>query len=115
MSKHTPGPWIAHVSMVDPESGNEVMLIRSENPLRGIVHFELEGRPEDEANARLIAAAPELLERSRSLVAFAKLQHSIVEQFIKSTGGPPLNVPSTGPKDIFEMEKAIAKAEGRNE
>lgn len=68
MSKHTPGPWVAHVSKVDEDSGNEVMLIRSVDPLRGIASFEVLDE-EDEANGRLIAAAPELLEALKLLQA----------------------------------------------
>lgn len=61
MSKFTPGPWVAHISKVDEITGNDVMLIRSERPMRGIVGIEIE-REEDEANARLIATAPEMFE-----------------------------------------------------
>ena len=53
MNKHTPGPWtyeqISNNAYVIDENGSAVMLYRN---------------PDDEmkANARLIAAAPELLE-----------------------------------------------------
>jgi hypothetical protein len=60
MSKHTPGPWVSHVSKVDEFTGNEVILIRAESPLRGIVSIE-DDHEEAQANARLIAAAPEML------------------------------------------------------
>lgn len=59
MNKHTPGPWIAHALMVS-EAGQPI------GRYRDICHCGLGMRSpsdagESEANARLIAAAPELL------------------------------------------------------
>lgn len=59
MSKHTPGPWIAH-SLVVSEQGQPI------GRYRDICHCGIGMRApadveESVANARLIAAAPELL------------------------------------------------------
>jgi len=63
MTQHTPGPWV---------QGNEddfrgIPIERSDVPLGAYVAIanvpvDYSDRPEREANARLIAAAPELLE-----------------------------------------------------
>jgi hypothetical protein len=55
MSKHTPGPWVAHVSKADEFTSNDVMLIRSQEPLYGVAGIEIE-RDVDEANAARIVA-----------------------------------------------------------
>lgn len=52
MSKHTPGPWRKLVTRIDDSSGYQ------------LCHLDLHGKSEAErdANAALIAAAPELLQ-----------------------------------------------------
>ena len=67
-TKHTPGPWTyskeqttnGHAHMVRQSSGESVANVRSHN------------RPTEEAqaNARLIAAAPELLEALKAVLHF---------------------------------------------
>jgi hypothetical protein len=71
MSKHTPGPWSADIVWPVPET---------------IVHAYCNGKPyslaevhsmpepgEREANAKLIAAAPELLESCKALLEELRL------------------------------------------
>ena len=66
MNKHTPGPWtyeqISNNAYVIDENGSAVMLYRN---------------PDDEmkANARLIAAAPELLEALEGMLAIDQENH----------------------------------------
>ncbi|MGH9462448.1 MAG: hypothetical protein ACRD1X_14625 [Vicinamibacteria bacterium] len=82
MSSHTPGPWHANCFLVTAENG------------RGVTHCGLGlGKPEEsEANARLIAAAPELLEALKSI----------------ENDGQHI------PKAIWDLRNAvIAKAEGK--
>lgn len=76
MTQHTPGPW--HVR---PNNGGRFTLIdqQSSDP----------SSEESRANARLISAAPELLEAC--------------EQVYKNGLGQP---------ELFLLEKAIAKATG---
>lgn len=95
MSAHTPGPWVAV-----PQSDGSAMVAhecatgKQLNPkgLRLVAHVMARGKSllEDEANARLIAAAPELLAVAcKALDAW--------------TGdGPPI--------DLDELRAAIAKA-----
>mgnify|MGYP006977242181 CR=1 FL=1 len=54
MSKHTVGPWFTS----DPDGGGGILI----KPIPGQVVAQCDELPEMEANARLIAAAPELLE-----------------------------------------------------
>lgn len=67
---HTPGPWTAHDSPVDgayPIStafGDHRICIAHAHGV-----FEEPGRIEAQANARLIAAAPELLEALKRIMA----------------------------------------------
>lgn len=85
MTKHTPGPW--HVQKSDdPKAG---LLIK---PIPGDVVAECDPLPEMASNARLIAAAPELLEALQNLEnddgripdhAWAMVQAAIA----KATGG----------------------------
>lgn len=69
MSGHTPGPWL-----IDPKSKDCIFFSRSDK-VRGIIGHTLlkvehlaDG--EWEANARLIAAAPDLLEALQLLQGF---------------------------------------------
>jgi len=59
--KHTPGPWICE--------GSTVFSLNDDGLNRMWLHVERHGRPEgeSEANARLIAAAPELLEACKAM------------------------------------------------
>jgi hypothetical protein len=105
MSTHTPGPWRIIVPtetdamtdiMANPPTytGDEpwrvAYVLRDRNPLQ---------HPEDEANARLIAAAPELLEACRRVAARATE--------LVMLGALPLD-------DVRVVQLAIAKAEGRS-
>src|SRR4029078_8318433 len=81
--KHTPGPW--------EHDGDEVYRITSEINSHPICTIDdLNGDDEMEANARLIASAPELLEACKAYVNSEKDSIALLEL----------------------MEKAIAKAEG---
>jgi hypothetical protein len=63
-SKHSPGPWTHHIT-----AGDHDFLVYPENG-RDTVALVYGG--ENEANARLIAAAPELLAALRALTATAR-------------------------------------------
>lgn len=60
MSKHTPGPWWKDGRIVRP--ANEAHPRRAAIAACALSHGIGEAAVEDDANARLIAAAPELLE-----------------------------------------------------
>lgn len=66
-TKHTPGPWVAN----DQHSGSEIWRIESDGGVYandGYIIASLFG-PDAKANARLMAAAPELLDLVRDMVA----------------------------------------------
>jgi hypothetical protein len=101
MTAHTPGPWeavegrsrlsIKAVSLPTYDAGSL--------PTIAVVSSELCGA---EANARLIAAAPELLEKLRNAVR-------IVDFYMKSLGVEPRDIVES----LAPARAAIAKAEGR--
>lgn len=69
MSKHTPGPWVAD----NGEGYGEADIWRIQPPIGSNVKIVAEmicDSAEAEANARLIAAAPELLEALRLFLAY---------------------------------------------
>lgn len=85
MSKHTKGPWKQHLvdeTVIIDSRREQIAQACGDYPLNAV---------EIEANARLIAAAPDLLEA---------LKHAVHWH-------DQLNA-----KDIAKMEAAIAKAEG---
>lgn len=65
MSKHTPGPWAT--GPMEGSQGCRIWQTDTQGNVKSIVGFCLQSKPsreldeETEANARLIAAAPELL------------------------------------------------------
>ncbi|WP_095067829.1 hypothetical protein [Pseudomonas sp. Irchel 3A18] len=79
MTKHTPGPWA-----VD-ESRHEGAINRKD-PFRhiGMVSqflHDASSHAENEANAKLIAAAPELLESLSNLVGLARLGAANISKY----------------------------------
>jgi hypothetical protein len=96
MTAHTPGPWTVNEGDADPNTS--------------LVQFscgfvEVNGsRNRREANARLIAAAPDLLEALDGLIATVK--HSIIsgDWVVDGACDPDM--------DLGRAEKAIAKALG---
>jgi len=73
MNTHTPGPWKLHLE--DPEF-SESLIWGPKGPGHGAIAdtaphgpaYYQEGREEALANARLIAAAPDLLEAAKALL-----------------------------------------------
>jgi hypothetical protein len=102
--KHTPGPWIA-----DDNEGFGAWHIWSGMTPTGsgtpgpLVATIVGDSAETDANASLIAAAPELLEAAKAYMAM--IEHP--ETKITRVGGPdPV-------KSVNDMLAAIAKAEGK--
>ena len=99
MSKHTPGPWRV-VNDVDIQSGPQGCLAYvSTGGARGRT-FE-----EAQANAQLIAAAPELLEECK------RTFYDLHEGMLGGDNGYMLSLPYCH-KIIKRLLTAIAKAEG---
>jgi hypothetical protein len=101
MSEHTPGPWTAA-----PCSRAGYWIAVDKHPFSVVATLDEEGRygaiegDNAEANARLIAAAPDLL--------------AVVEEAIRLYGKPggPWNVPSDPGGWIARAQAAVAKARG---
>jgi hypothetical protein len=101
MSKHTKGPWESHNGEVTTQQVNG----RSFRRIAAVQDYGMGSLPEvDEANARLIAAAPDLLEALRAMLAEAE-QYG----FGGNSGGH-----GTGRVACDQARYAIAKAEGSN-
>lgn len=103
-TNHTPGPWLAHIDIDSNDSGlSDIRIVESKTetenlpPLTIAVLNQNMGK-EAQANAHLIASAPDLLEALRFLLA-----DYIAIQGNKLTGS---SVP------IEMAQAAILKAEG---
>lgn len=94
MSKHTPGPWRYKPHSVD---SNYMLIFCSNDPHEG---DNLRGYC-GEDNARLIAAAPDLLDALKLMV----------EQFTKGSGHSTLK----DSEARIKAHAAIAKATGENQ
>jgi len=104
MSKHTPGPWIgAGPSFGDPlpRYTTEIVTEWEEDDNRVICELPFDHHDdENEANARLIAAAPELLEALKRLMQVGRAYCICYDYSDES-------------EDAWDYaETAIAKAEG---
>ena len=95
MSKHTPGPWVVEgLNVYGNVEGGPVARIAPVGP----------GNPFDEANARLVGAAPDLLEA---------LAQTICITCEEPVGGPPIELPGgIQCPSCRAARSAIAKARG---
>lgn len=87
-ANHSPGPWVVAKSGVSVDAGHLGPRIRQEST---------GPREVLEANARLIAAAPEILDALKRCVAFG----------VRSDSGAIIE------REMETVRAAIAKAEGR--
>ena len=103
---HTPGPWVIYD---DGPDGSDVILAHIDEENYDIAYIAADERPEDEkkANARLIAAAPDLLEALRAAVEY--LGCALRGANLKATGYDR----EAGVEEYQAALAAIAKAEGR--
>ena len=70
MSNHTPAPWTLYDARND---GEDAFYVNHKHNYIGRVHLAPGHAAEGSANARLIAAAPELLEAMRELLTDMKI------------------------------------------
>lgn len=106
MSKHTPGPWkvitgegtsfpdTVYIQAVGKHGFRSVLAELNDDGKNDKVHGSDHDR---QANAALIAAAPELLEACKAVVARS--------EFLWGTKNPP--------EIVIKCSEAITKAEGR--
>jgi len=112
--QHTPGPWwverrVGDASQVNARHRGE----GSSYCVASINHWEGDA---DRANARLIAAAPDLLEALKRLArAYVSTMESGRDRIV-SLGGDcdPVDVMERGDPYLRIAREAIAKAEGRS-
>lgn len=107
---HTPGPWSSHGCSVyqdstwkdGTQSGGRVIALAHEQA-------DVDGMPSDEdlANARLIAAAPELLAACRATLAYLGCEAEELDREGKH------NAAANTRELAAQLRAAIAKAEGR--
>lgn len=97
-AKHTPGPWVAYVDQPHPHSELDTDCVYSLSAKRKPVARMTGNCSYSREDARLIAAAPDLLEKAKALV---------------ERWDTPLwkDAEHTG-KFIDDLRAAIAKAEG---
>lgn len=102
MSKHTPGPW----KWLHNLDGHSMTINKdSKTPIAGISGMGLHvGQDVAESNARLIAAAPDLLEAQRDLV-------NLAEAAMKQANNNGAEYDIDG--ELAAARAAIAKAEGQ--
>lgn len=101
MSKHTPGPWLARIDP-PPKKGRiastRMQMVLTSAPQSIAIDCTGSGETliESEANAHLIAAAPELLSELRGVLEWARVEKAPLRQI-----------------EIDSIAALIAKAEGR--
>jgi hypothetical protein len=110
MNQHTPGPWIANGYDVRQDAlrhGGRMIAYcgPSHTPA---AEYPAQCRSQDEANARLIAAAPELLNRLYLVLPYLE---DLRDSEAKSKS--PTYKPGVLKKMVADTAAAIAKAEGR--
>ena len=95
--KHTPGPWIYYADLPSAEPNWHIVTTANKMCVLANVHIE-PGNAMDEANARLIAAAPDLLDALKRIID----HHG---SYIYELPGP------FGVGDLEAARKAISQAE----
>lgn len=93
-AQHTPGPWIYYADL--PITDPNWHIVTTANKMRVVANIHIEpGNAMDKANARLVAAAPDMLEALKSIREWSP--------FLGAEDAPCWAL----------VENAIAKAEGR--
>ena len=117
MTKHTPGPWIARKVLLNARNGEDDCAWAIEQPehMPHATVFDRAGTGNDteaaKANARLIAAAPELLEAIREVVGFfdCAVEINALQKMALLLAHLDDNL-----EEIKRLQTAIAKATGED-
>jgi hypothetical protein len=97
MSAHTPGPWECRETGTWPETNHHLGIYSDNHPTGRIALVE--GFYAESANAKLIAAAPDLL--------------AALNAIVRAYDGPTVGIGAAVSSHISAARAAIAKAEGR--
>ncbi len=114
MNKHTPGPWNYHISDYGLDIFGEDRHVAGESWYPRVFSEGTPEREEKEANARLIAATPELLGELESVtqqltdLLAAITDMDIQNRFIDDS----VNMMREGRIALLSARAAIAKAKG---
>ena len=105
---HTPGPWVGGLQ-ISSSSGSKIIahIQTKEKKLQGYSNTNSVNPCEALANARLIAAAPELLNSLKALLPFAEKRINDLNEKMTGNLYPYLNICM-----IEDAKKAITKATG---
>lgn len=107
--KHTPGPWLVAPKALEENFFEDARILRHDGlVVASVVHNGDVVPREHEANANLIAAAPDMLE---ALKPFAKCCDSIGREIPDSKDTSSWTFQAG---DFRRARAAIAKAEGRS-
>ena len=99
-TEHTPGPWGWQVNVND--TGYAIGFLARDGQAENTLIAKTPGiSNEDEANARLMASAPDLLERRDALLEALEAVMQVVDQY-------PFDEP-----EFEQAHAAIAKARGK--
>lgn len=108
-TKHTPGPWREVVNCADYEAF-PTLIYAGSSFVAQVATDQLTVESRDEANARLIAAAPDLLTTIEGLLAHCAGTNAA---FYGSGKSKDLRAAFTGQKELMQAARAaIAKAKG---
>lgn len=110
MNKHTKGPWFFQVQQANRQALRQKPYVRVYHNGDFDIHTNTELNDETVANARLIAASPELLQACKDLVNFYDQSR---EKFKLAKGYPdPSGFIENLDRYIPYLKDAITKAEG---
>lgn len=109
MGQHTPGPWETS-TLISKDAGREDAQWIICLPDGGDMLADLTGCPDAEANANLMAAAPELLAALKDVLAEVAALDWVFERIIMQDGDDPCTSLDIA---LAAAKESIAKAEGR--
>ena len=108
MIKHTPGPWQHFVKLSGSENHRGFRILTADGWALADVQPADEDGIEGEANARLIAAAPDLLEALKRMASIIDKMGDMPDGFIHPSPWQTLKCEEA----LTQARAAIAKAEG---